>query len=118
MSQTAEKQVKQKGRVGRAGRRLGVKLHREEGLVRVNDTLVRPVVGIDEEGLPVGRQRLGIDREALDARIRRRRIKRWKNASQKERHTHARDGQTKRRNYKCRTNKYTEKIKLNTETFD
>ncbi len=69
VSQAAEKQVKQKGSVGRAGRRLRVKLHREEGLVRVNDTLVRPVIRIDEEGLPVGGQRLGIDRETLDARI-------------------------------------------------
>ncbi len=57
VSQAAEEQIKQKGRIGRAGRRLGVKLHRKEGFVRVNDALIRPVVGIDEEGLPVGGQR-------------------------------------------------------------
>ncbi len=65
VSQATEKQIKQKGRVGRTGRRLGVKLHREEGFVRVNDALVRPVVGVDEEGLPVGGQRQRIDSKTL-----------------------------------------------------
>ena len=49
----------------RAGRRFGMILHREDRLVRVAQAFDRAVVQVQVRDVRVGRQRVGIDREAV-----------------------------------------------------
>ena len=65
LTDVTDELVEKERRVEGPAARLRVELHREERLVGVYDPLVRQVVRVDEERLPVGGERVGIDREAV-----------------------------------------------------